>query len=126
MSTITSDTYYWVYLSSDHLFQVYYKKRQVLQNVTILLQSAIGILQSGAIITAKCDRTNLQKSNTSTIQHNRTLQQSNIKPVSSGFKQGVVFIKTNKLYIAFNFKHEYAKDATEGGKREINNSGSDS
>ena len=37
-----------------------------------------------------------------------------------------MFIKTNKLYIAFNFKPEYAKDVTEGGKREINNSGSDS
>ena len=34
------DTYYWFYLSSDHLFQVYYKVRQVLQSVTILLQSA--------------------------------------------------------------------------------------
>ena len=47
MSTITSDTYYWVYLSSDHLFQVYYKVRQVLQNATILLQSAIGITKWG-------------------------------------------------------------------------------
>ena len=54
------DTDYWVYLSSDHLFQVYYKVRQLfllqsamvcyykvrqvlLQSVTILLQSATGI-----------------------------------------------------------------------------------
>ena len=35
------DTYYWVYLSSDRPFQVYYKVRQVLlQSATILLQSA--------------------------------------------------------------------------------------
>ena len=34
-------TYYWVYLSSDHTFQVYYKVRQVLlQIATISLQSA--------------------------------------------------------------------------------------
>ena len=25
---VDDDTYYWVYLSSDHLFQVYYKVRQ--------------------------------------------------------------------------------------------------
>ena len=71
---VHDDTNYWVYLSSDHLFQVYYKARQlfyykvrwsvitkcdslvitkcdkcyykvrqVLQSVTILLQSATGI-----------------------------------------------------------------------------------
>ena len=67
---VHDDTNYWVYLSSDHLFQVYYKVqqvllksetaffitkcdkcyykvRQVLQSVTILLQSAKGI--------TKCD-----------------------------------------------------------------------
>ena len=45
---VHDDTNYWVYLSSDHLFQVYYKVRQVLlQSVTILLQSATGI--------TKCD-----------------------------------------------------------------------
>ena len=38
---VDDDTNYWVYLSSDHLFQVYYKVRQV------LLQSATGI--------TKCD-----------------------------------------------------------------------
>ena len=32
---VDDETDYWVYLSSDHLFQVYYKVRQV------LLQSAI-------------------------------------------------------------------------------------
>ena len=46
---VDDDTYYWVYLSSDHLFQVYYKVRQV------LLQSAKGI--------TKCD--NLLQSATS-------------------------------------------------------------
>ena len=67
---VDDDTDYWVYLSSDHLFLVYYKVRQVLlqsataffitkcgkcyykvrqvlQSVTILLQSATGI--------TKCD-----------------------------------------------------------------------
>ena len=67
---VHDDTNYWVYLSSDHLFQVYYKVRQVLlqsataffitkydkcyykvrqvlQSVTILLQSSTGI--------TKCD-----------------------------------------------------------------------
>ena len=55
---VDDDTDYWVYLSTDHLFQVYYKVRQVLlqsatafllQSVTILLQSATGI--------TKCDST---------------------------------------------------------------------
>ena len=51
------------------------------------------------------------------IEHNRTLkksniirhcmQQSNIKPVSSGFSQKG--LRSNKLYIGFNFKHEYPK-----------------
>ena len=44
---VDDDTYYWVYLSSDHLFQVYYKVRQV------LLQNARAFLL--AFIT-KCDR----------------------------------------------------------------------
>ena len=38
---------------------------------------------------------------------NRTPQQSNIKPVSSGFKEGVAFKLV--VCIGFNFKHEYAK-----------------
>ena len=33
---VDDDTYYWVHLSSDHLFQVYYKVRQL-----FLLQSAM-------------------------------------------------------------------------------------
>ena len=38
---VDNDTYYWVYLSSDRPFQVYYKVRQVLlQSATILLQRA--------------------------------------------------------------------------------------
>ena len=40
---VDDNTYYWIYLSSDHLFQVYYKVRQV------LLQSAI------AFFITKCD-----------------------------------------------------------------------
>ena len=47
---VDDDTYYWVYLSSDrHLFQVYYKVRQV------LLQSATGITKCDNF-TTKCDR----------------------------------------------------------------------
>ena len=41
-------THYWVYLSPDHLFQVYYKVRQV------LLQCAKGITKCDNFIT-KCD-----------------------------------------------------------------------
>ena len=53
---VDDDTYYWVHLSSDHLFQVYYKVRQVLlQSATaffitkfdgLLLQSATGLMQT--------------------------------------------------------------------------------
>ena len=31
---VDDDTYYWVHLSSDHLFQVYYKVRRLLQSAT--------------------------------------------------------------------------------------------
>ena len=61
------DTYYWVYLSSDHLFQDYYKVRQVLlQNATaffitkcdgLLLKSATAfLLQSATSVITECDR----------------------------------------------------------------------
>ena len=62
------------------------------------------------------------------IEHNRTylviehcMQQSNIKPVSSGFKQKA--LRSKKLCIGFNFKHKYAKmsQRAENG----NNSGND-
>ena len=43
VAVVGDDTYYWVYMSSHHKFQVYYKVRQ------LLLQSAPGI--------TKCDRT---------------------------------------------------------------------
>ena len=50
---VGNDTYYWVYLSSDHPFQVYYEVRQLilLQTATILEYKVrfIGI--------TKCDRT---------------------------------------------------------------------
>ena len=50
---VGNDTYYWVYLSSDHPFQVYYEVRQLilLQTATILGYKVrfIGI--------TKCDRT---------------------------------------------------------------------
>ena len=41
---VDHDTYYWVYLSSDHLFQVYYKVWQV------LLQSATAFLLQSAMV----------------------------------------------------------------------------
>ena len=48
---VDDDTDYWVYLqlSSDHLFQVYYKVRQV------LLQSATAFLLQSATGITKCD-----------------------------------------------------------------------
>ena len=53
---VHDDTNYWVYLSSDHLFQVYYKVRQVLlqSKTAFLLQSATGITKCDNFIT-KCD-----------------------------------------------------------------------
>ena len=64
---VDDDTDYWVYLSSDHLFQVYYKVRQVLlQSATaffitkcdgLLIQSATAfLLQSATSVITKCDR----------------------------------------------------------------------
>ena len=64
---VDDDTNYWVYLSSDHLFQGYYKVRQVLlQSATaffiikchgLLLQSATAfLLQSETSVITKCDR----------------------------------------------------------------------
>ena len=48
---VDDDAYYWVYWSSDHLFQVYYKVRQA------LLQSATAfLLQSATSVVTKCDR----------------------------------------------------------------------
>ena len=48
---VDDDNDYWVYLPSDHLFQVYYKVRQV------LLQSATAfLLQSATSVITKCDR----------------------------------------------------------------------
>ena len=69
---VDDDTHYWVYLSSNHLFQVYYKVRQLflLQSAMVwyykvrqlfyykvrqvLLQSATGITKFDNFIT-KCD-----------------------------------------------------------------------
>ena len=62
------------------------------------------------------------------IEHNRTylviehcMQQSKIKPVSSGFKQKAW--SSNKLCIGFNFKHEYAKMSQK--TENVKNSGND-
>ena len=62
------------------------------------------------------------------IEHNRTylviehcMQQSNIKPVSSGFKQKA--LRSNMLYIGFNFKLEYAKMSQR--TENVKNSGND-
>ena len=43
VAVVDDDTYYWVYMSSNHKFQVYYKVRQ------LLLQSAT------AYFITKCD-----------------------------------------------------------------------
>ena len=49
---VYDDTYYWVYLSFDHPFQVNYKARQF-----ILLQSATAfLLQRATSVITKCDR----------------------------------------------------------------------
>ena len=64
---VDDDTYYWVNLSSDHLFQVYDEVRQVLlQSATaffitkcdgLLLQSATAfLLQSATSVITKCDK----------------------------------------------------------------------
>ena len=57
------DTYYWVYLSSEHLFQVYTKyDGLLLQSVTAFLLQSVVLLQSEIVITkcdnfiSKCDR----------------------------------------------------------------------
>ena len=77
---VDDDTYYWVYLSSNHLFQVYYKVRQVLlQSATaifitkcdgLLLQSATAfLLQSAtAIFITKCDGLLLQSATAFLLQ----------------------------------------------------------
>ena len=63
---VDDNTYYWVYSSSDHLFQVYYKVRQVLlQSATaffvtkcdgLLLQSATAFsLQSATSVITTCE-----------------------------------------------------------------------
>ena len=52
VAVVDDDTYYRVYMSSDHTFQVYYKVRQL-----ILLQSATAfLLQSAATVITKRDR----------------------------------------------------------------------
>ena len=59
VAVVDDDTYYRVYMSSNHTFQVYYKVRQLilLQSATaFLLQSATSVITSAIGIT-KCDRT---------------------------------------------------------------------
>ena len=56
---VDDDTYYRVYLSSDHPFQVYYQVRQVwLQSATAyLITKCYGLLlQSATSVMTKCDR----------------------------------------------------------------------
>ena len=66
---VDDDTYYWVYLSSDHLFQVYYKVRQVLlqsataffyykvrSSVITKCDSLVFLLQSATSVIKNCDR----------------------------------------------------------------------
>ena len=65
------------------------------------------------------NRTLIKIKKSNIIEH--WMQQSNIKPVSSGFKQKA--LRSKKLCIGFNFKHKYAKmsQRAENG----NNSGND-
>ena len=49
------------------------------------------------------------------------MQQFNIKPVSLSFKQKA--LRSKKLCIGFNFKHEYAKMSQRA--EDVNNSGND-
>ena len=58
VGVVDDDTYYWVNLSSEHPFQVYYKVRQRFYYKVrqVLLQSATGIAKCDNFIT-KCDRT---------------------------------------------------------------------
>ena len=56
---VDDDTDYWGYLSSDHLFQVYYKVRQVLlQSATAFFITKCDglLLQSATSVITKCDR----------------------------------------------------------------------
>ena len=87
---VHDDTNYWVYLSSDHLFQVYYKVRQVLlQSATaffitkcdgLLLQSATAfLLRSATSVITKYDRY---------YKVRRLLQSATVQRASSPF--GVV------------------------------------
>ena len=67
VDVVDDDTYYWVYMSSDQTFQIYYKVRQLLlQSATayfitkcdgLLLQSATAFLLQSAIRITKCHRT---------------------------------------------------------------------
>ena len=51
VAVVDDDTYYWVYMSSNHKFQVYYKVRQ------LLLQSATAyfITKCDSFFIKKCD-----------------------------------------------------------------------
>ena len=56
---VDDDTNYWFYLSSDHLFQVYYKVQQVLlQSATAFFITKCDglLLQSATSVITKCDR----------------------------------------------------------------------
>ena len=52
---------------------------------------------------------------------NRTLQQSNLKPVSSGFKQGIAFKWV--VYCLASISNTSTQDVTGGKEYKINNSG---
>ena len=76
---VDDDTDYWVYLSSEHLFQLYYKVRQVLlQSATAFFITKCDkcyykvrqVLQSATIIT-KCDSTYTPVVSSKTIPDSR-------------------------------------------------------
>ena len=93
---VGNDTYYWVYLSSDHPFQVYYKVRQLilLQTATILEYKLrfIGI--------TKCDRTNIYKFPDGTFQTELNSWSFSSKPslISVSGVRGRFLVNGSDLY----------------------------
>ena len=96
----------WVYLSSDHLFQVYYKVRQVLlQSATaffitkrdgLFLQSATAFLLQSATGITKCD--NFITKCERYYKVRRLLQSATVH----GHKR-----KSSSVYKQFSNKHNY-------------------
>ena len=125
---VDDDAYYWVYLSSDHLFQVYYKVRQVLlQSATaffitkcdgLLLQSATAfLLQSATSVITKCDRYYKVRQfyyKVRRLLQSATVQRTPNKAPTWSKLRSVVWLNVNKtifghlwhVLVTFNFHFE--------------------